>query len=148
MAAHCWLAGWDSFKNMYMILIMYGKKTFLGRIGLYCWGFGEKLNYFWSQGVIMIDYLEQGRTINGACYAGKLRKEARKTDSLAVVRPTGVYLLVSFAPVFSFIYCWVLIFCVISFLYLDFICSRRLCIDKLGVCHANQTSMCLDPHLN
>ena len=29
-----------------------------------------------------------------------------------------------------------------------FICSRRWCIDKLGVFHANQTSMCLDPHLN
>ena len=29
---------------------------------------------FWdSQGVIMIDYLEQGHTINGAYYAGKLR---------------------------------------------------------------------------
>ena len=26
-----------------------------------------------SQGVIMIDYLEQGRTINGAYYAGKLK---------------------------------------------------------------------------
>ena len=26
-----------------------------------------------SQGVIMIDYLEQGRMINGAYYAGKLR---------------------------------------------------------------------------
>ena len=30
---------------------------------------------FWdSQGVIMIDYLEQGRTINGAYYAGELRR--------------------------------------------------------------------------
>ena len=28
------------------------------------------------------------------------------------------------------------------------ICSRRWCSDKLGVFHANQTSMCLDPHLN
>ena len=26
-----------------------------------------------------------------------------------------------------------------------FICSRKWCIDKLGVIHANQTSMCLDP---
>ena len=33
---------------------------------------------FWdSQGVIMIDYLEQGRLINGAYYAGKL-SSARK----------------------------------------------------------------------
>ena len=45
---------------------------------------------FWdSQGVIMIDYLEQARTINGAYFAGKLRrlrqeiakKEARETGS-------------------------------------------------------------------
>ena len=43
---------------------------------------------FWdSQGVILIDYIGQGRTTNGAYYAGKLRglrqnrkKEARKTD--------------------------------------------------------------------
>ena len=28
-----------------------------------------------------------------------------------------------------------------------FMCSRRWCIDKLGVFHANQISMCLDPHL-
>ena len=40
----------------------------------------------------------------------------------------------------------------LSLLYLLFkswfICSRRWCIDKLGVFHANKTSMCLDPHLN
>ena len=29
-----------------------------------------------------------------------------------------------------------------------FICSGRWCMDKLGVLHANQTSMCLDPHLD
>ena len=30
---------------------------------------------FWdSQGVIMIDYLDQGRTINGAYYTGELRR--------------------------------------------------------------------------
>ena len=28
-----------------------------------------------------------------------------------------------------------------------FICYRRWCIDKLGVFHANQTSLCFDPHL-
>ena len=34
---------------------------------------------FWdSQGAIMIDYLEQGRTINGAYYAGELRRYARQ----------------------------------------------------------------------
>ena len=31
-----------------------------------------------SQGVIMIDYLEQGRTINGAYYAGELRRLRRE----------------------------------------------------------------------
>ena len=40
----------------------------------------------------------------------------------------------------------------LSLLYLLFItwfiCSRRWCIDKLEVFHANQTSMCLDIHLN
>ena len=40
----------------------------------------------------------------------------------------------------------------LSLLYLLFItwfiCSRWWCIDKLGVFHANQTSICLDPHLN
>ena len=29
-----------------------------------------------------------------------------------------------------------------------FICSRKWCIDKLGVFHANHISMCLDPYLN
>ena len=29
-----------------------------------------------------------------------------------------------------------------------FICSRRWCINRLGVFHANQITMCLDPHLN
>ena len=40
----------------------------------------------------------------------------------------------------------------LSLLYLLFIswfiCSRRWCINKLGVFHANQISMYLDPHLN
>ena len=36
---------------------------------------------FWdSQGVIMIDYLEQGRTICGAYYAGKVRRFAMKSQ--------------------------------------------------------------------
>ena len=29
-----------------------------------------------------------------------------------------------------------------------FICSRRWCLDKFGVFHTNQTSICLDQHLN
>ena len=40
----------------------------------------------------------------------------------------------------------------LSLLYVLFIswfmCSRLCCIDKLGVVHAIQTSMCLDPDLN
>ena len=31
-------------------------------------------NFWDSPGVIMTDYLEQGRTINGTYYAGKLRR--------------------------------------------------------------------------
>ena len=54
---------------------------------------------------------------------------------------------ISFALVFSYIYFWVLIFVYLLFISW-FICSRRWCIDKLGVFHANQISMCLDPHLN
>ena len=63
------------------------------------------------------------------------------------VRPTEVYLLDFFAPVFGFI-----TFESLSLLYLLviswFICPRGLFIDKLGVFHANQISMRLDPHLN
>ena len=29
-----------------------------------------------------------------------------------------------------------------------FVCFGRWCINELGVFHANQISMCLDPHLN
>ena len=54
---------------------------------------------------------------------------------------------ISFAPIFSFMYCWVLIFALSPFLSW-FICSRRRCIDKLGVFHANQTPVCFDPRLN
>ena len=40
----------------------------------------------------------------------------------------------------------------LSLLYLLFIswfvCSGRWCIDNLGIFHANQRSMCLDPHLD
>ena len=35
---------------------------------------GDGLSLWDSQGVIMIDYLEQGRTINGAYYAAELRR--------------------------------------------------------------------------
>ena len=36
--------------------------------------------------------------------------------------------------------------CLIPFLYLDL--HILGCNDKLGAFHANQTSKCLDPHLN
>ena len=52
---------------------------------------------------------------------------------------------ISFAPFFSFIYLWVLIFALSLFFISWLTCSRRWCIDKFGVFHANQTSMCLDP---
>ena len=52
-----------------------------------------------------------------------------------------------FALVFSFIYCWVFSYALFSFISW-FICSRTWYIDKLGVIHANQISMCLDSHLN
>ena len=38
--------------------------------------------------------------------------------------------------------------CFISLLYLGLCVFGGWCIDKLGVFHANQISMCLDPHLN
>ena len=53
---------------------------------------------FWdSQGVIMIEYLEQGRTINGAyyMYAGKLR---RLHQEIANKRRGGVLLLQDNVP--------------------------------------------------
>ena len=68
---------------------------------------------------------------------------------LAVVRPTAVYLLDFFC---SGIQLYLLLspyLCFISLFFISwFICSMRWCIDKLEVFHANQTSMCLDPHLN
>ena len=56
-------------------------------------------------------------------------------------------LLDFFCSVFSFMYCWVLIFALSPFYILIYM-FWRWCIDKLGVLHANQTSMCLDPNLN
>jgi hypothetical protein len=34
----------------------------------------DGFNYWDNQGIIMIDYLEQGRTINGTYYADELRR--------------------------------------------------------------------------
>ena len=62
--------------------------------------------------------------------------------------PPGVYMLDLFLLRYS------VLFTVesLSLLYLLviswFICSRRWCIDKLGVFHAKQISMYLDPYLN
>ena len=61
--------------------------------------------------------------------------------------PPGFTCWISFAPVFCYIYCWVLIFALSPF-YILIICSGRWCIDKLWVCYANQISMCQDPLLN
>ena len=50
------------------------------------------VSIFWDrQGVIIIDYLEQGRTINNAYYGGKLRlrqeitKKSRGNPSLTTI---------------------------------------------------------------
>ena len=55
---------------------------------------------FWdSQGVIMIDYLEQGRTINGAYYAGQLRRLRQEIVRKRLRKLTrGVLLLQDKAP--------------------------------------------------
>ena len=53
---------------------------------------------------------------------------------------------ISFAPVFNYIYCWVHIFVLSPFISW-FVCTFSWCIDKLWTFNANQTSMCLDPHV-
>ena len=60
------------------------------------------------------------------------------------VGPTGVYLLDFFCSGIQFNLLLSPYPCFISLLYLDL----YVLIDKLGVFHANQISMCLDPHLN
>ena len=62
------------------------------------------------------------------------------------VRPTGVYLLDFFCSGIQFYLLLSPYLCFISFLYLDLYVLGDG--DKLGVIHANQTSMCLDPNLN
>ena len=61
------------------------------------------------------------------------------------VGPTGVYLLDFFCSGIQFNLLLSPFPCFISLLYLDL---YVLGDDKLGVFHANQISMCLDPHLN
>ena len=67
------------------------------------------------------------------------------SDALAVVRPTRVYLLDFFCSGIQFYVLLSPYLCFISFLYLDL---YVLIMDKLGVFHANQKTMSLDPHLN
>ena len=62
------------------------------------------------------------------------------------VGSTGVYLLDFFCCGIQFNLLLSPYPCFISLLYLDLYVLR--CIDKLGVFHANQISMYLDPHQN
>ena len=58
--------------------------------------------------------------------------------------PPGFNCRISFTPVFSCIYCRVLIFVSSPVLYLDFyLLGNDTSIRKF---HANLTSICLDPH--
>ena len=59
------------------------------------------------------------------------------------VGPSG-FLLLRYLVLFTVESLSLLYLLVISW----FICFRWWCIDKLGVFHANQISICLDPHLN
>ena len=63
------------------------------------------------------------------------------------VGPTGVYLLDFFCSGIQFNLLLSPYPCFISLLYLDLYVLGDD-IDKLGVFHANQIFMCLDPHLN
>ena len=67
------------------------------------------------------------------------------------VGPTGVYLLDFFCSGIQFNLLLSPYPCYISLLYLDLYVlgdDAVMEIDKLGVFHANQISMILDPHLN
>ena len=64
------------------------------------------------------------------------------------VGPTGVYLLDFFCSGIQFYLLLSPYLCFISLLYLNLNVLGDDVIDKLGVFHANQISMCLDPHLN
>ena len=64
------------------------------------------------------------------------------------VGPTGVYLLDISCSGIQFYLLLSPYLCFVSFLYPDLYVLGDDAIDKLGVFHANQISMCLDPHLN
>ena len=68
-------------------------------------------------------------------------------DALAVARPTRVYLMDFICSGIQFYLLLGPYLCFISFLNLDLYVLGDD-VDMVGVFHANQTSMCLDPHLN
>ena len=70
------------------------------------------------------------------------------TDALAVVRPTRLYQLDFFCSGIQFYSLLSPHLCFISFLYLDLYVLGDDALISLGIFYANQTSMCLDPHLN
>ena len=64
------------------------------------------------------------------------------------VGPTGVYLLDFFCSGIQFNLLLSPYPCFISLLYLDLYVLGDDALISYGVFHANQISMCLDPHLN
>ena len=64
------------------------------------------------------------------------------------VGATGVYLLDFFCSGIQFYLLLSPYLCFISLIFLDLYVLADVAFDKLGVFHANQISMCLDPHLN
>ena len=64
------------------------------------------------------------------------------------VGPTGVYLLDFFCSGIQFYLLLSPYLCFISLLYLDLYVFGDNALISYGVFHANQISMCLDPHLN
>ena len=64
------------------------------------------------------------------------------------VGPTGVYLLDLFCSDIQFYLLLSPYLCSISLLYLDLYVQGYDALISKGVFHANQISMCLDPHLN
>ena len=71
----------------------------------------------------------------GAWCFGCLSGPPGFTCWIFLLRYSVLFTVESLSLLFSFFISW-------------FICSRRWCIYKLGVFHANQISKCLDPHLN
>ena len=68
--------------------------------------------------------------------------------ALVVVRPTGVYLLYFFCSGIQFYVLLSPSLCFISFLYFDLYVPGDSSWISFGILPANETSMCIDPHLN